>query len=202
MPAVFRPLAKAELRGAARQLEAALLDGRTRAVESGLVQEFRCEPGGRRYEIRARGQQNSGTPMATTPLPASPQFRTAPGAPSQPAAVVLEPLSETLPDGITFADPQEERRAEPLPEPQAETRPPAVDESPTGERWVTLFCFYPNGRSPNARLKLQGSQSWSVELMLRGLTGTVFVAEPRQQKTDQDGLPRQPWSPDRPADSR
>jgi prepilin-type N-terminal cleavage/methylation domain-containing protein len=202
MPAVFRPMAKAELRGAARQLEAALLDGRTRAVESGLVQEFHYEPGGRRYEIRARGQPTGGTPTAAPlPAPAPPLPRTA-GAAPQPAAIVPEPLSGTLPDGITFADPADERRAEPMPEPAAESKPPAVEESPTGERWATLLCFYPNGRSPNARLKLQGSQSWSVELMLRGLTGTVFVAEPRKRETDQDGSPPQPWSPDRPADSR
>ncbi len=65
LPAVFRPLAKAELREAAQQVQAALLDARTRAVESGVAQEFRYEPGGRRYEIRARGQEEDGTPPAT-----------------------------------------------------------------------------------------------------------------------------------------
>ena len=208
LPAVFHPLAKAELRGAARQLEAVLLDARTRAVESGVVQEFRYEPGGRRYEIRPRGQATSGTPAAAAlatpaPLPAArPPLPASAGASPQPVAVTVpEPLSESLPDGISFADPQDERRGEPPLQPLTETKPPAVDESPTGDRWVTLLCFYPNGRSPNARLKLQNSQSWSVELMLRGLTGTVFVAEPRQQQTDEENPSHPSWSPERTADS-
>ena len=205
MPAVFRPLAKAELRGAARPLEAALLDARTRAVESGAVQEFRYEPGGRRYEIRARGQAADGMATAlpaAAPLPRAAPLPTGAGAPPQPANIALpEPVSEVLPDGITFADPQEEARVEPL-EPAAETKSPAVDENATGERWGTLLCFYPNGRSLNARLKLCGSKPWSVAIMLRGLTGTVLVAEPRRQETDQEGSPHPSWSPDHAADSR
>ena len=212
MPAVFRPLAKAELRGAAQQLQAALLDARTRAVESGVVQEFRYEPGGRRYEIRTRSQTALGMPAAA-PLPAAPPLPASVGALPQPgSAAVPEPVSETLPDGITFADPLDEARAEPLQtpaqtkSPPAETKSSAVDESPTGERWVTLLCFYPNGRSLNARLKLCGSKPWSVELMLRGLTGTVFVAEPHREETDQEtnqeSSPHHSWSPDHAADSR
>ncbi len=65
---------------------------------------------------------------------------------------------------------------------------PAVEQSATGERWITLLRFYPNGRSLNCRLKLRGSKSWSIELLLRGLTGTVLVGEPRQEETDQEDI--------------
>ena len=119
LPAVFRPLTKAELRDAAQQVQAALLDARTRAVESGVAQEFRYEPGGRRYEIRARGQEGDGTP------PAAPNLAAA-GATAQPANVaVLEPLDEVLPDGIVFADPQEEI-------PRDHHRPATGREHPAG----------------------------------------------------------------------
>ena len=122
--------------------------------------------------------------------------------PAHPAA--MEPVRDVLPDGIVFADPQEESRTEPLgPSPTASS--PAVDENATGERWITPVRFYPNGRSPNCRLKLCGSNSWSVELMLRGLTGTVLVAEPRQDKTDSEVFAagtNKSWSPDRARDSR
>jgi prepilin-type N-terminal cleavage/methylation domain-containing protein len=189
LPALFRPLAKAELREAARQMQAALLDARTRAVESGVVQELRYEPGGRRYEIRASGQEDQG-PASAVPNTATMPNTAAAGVAAQPLrSAALEPVAETLPDGIVFADPQEESRAEPL-QALATTSPPAVEESATtGKRWTTLLHFYPNGRSPNCRLKLRGSKSWSVELMLRGLTGTVFVGEPHQEETAQEALP-------------
>ncbi len=194
LPAVFRPLAKAELRDAARQMEAALLDARTRAVESGVVQEFRYQPGGRRYEIRASGQEEQGGPSAV-PQPA------VAAASAQPLrSPVPEPLAEDLPDGILFADPQEEQRAEPL-QPVAAIGSPAVEDSATGERWITLLHFYPNGRSLNCRLKLRGAKSWSVELLLRGLTGTVLVGEPREEKLDEQGLPGKSRSPDRVSES-
>jgi prepilin-type N-terminal cleavage/methylation domain-containing protein len=195
LPAVFRPLAKAELREAAKQMQAALLDARTRAVESGVVQEFRYQPGGSRYEIRAHGQADQGGPSAVS----NPAAAATAGQPAQSAA--LEPVAEDLPEGIVFADPQEEQRAEPF-QPLATASAPAVDESATGEKWITLLRLYPNGRSLNCRLKLRGSKSWSVELMLRGLTGTVFVGEPRQEETEEKGSPRKSWSPDRVSDSR
>ncbi len=194
MPAVFRPLAKAELREAAKQIQAAMLDARTRAVESGAVQEFRYQPGGRRYEIRALGQADQGPPAALPNAAAA-------AASGQPADSALpEPVREDLPDGIVFADPLEERPADTL-QPLPTASSPVVEENATGDRWITLLHFYPNGRSLNGRLKLRGSKSWSIELMLRGLTGTVFVGEPHQKETDQDALPHQSWSPDRVSDS-
>jgi prepilin-type N-terminal cleavage/methylation domain-containing protein len=189
MPAMLRPLTKTQLREAARQVQAAMSDARARALESGLDQEFRYEPGGRNYEIRTHGQADL---VATPDLP-KPAM---PGASGQRVeAPVLQPQRDVLPDGITFADPQEEKRAEP-PEPSTPTSSAAVEDNAAGQRWITLVRFYANGQSRNARLKLCGTKNWSAELLLRGLTGTVLVEQPRHEETEQEGSPQQPWSPE------
>jgi len=199
LPSLFRPLGKAELRGAAKQVQAALLEARARAVESGVAQEFRYEPGGRRYEVLARGGDDDGGPSATPRAAAE-------TSPRLGKSSVAEPLRDQLADGIVFADPQEEKRADPLAAdplaPIAPTNAPVDDGNASGERWTMLVRFYANGRSLNARLKLCASKSWSIEILLRGLTGTVLAGEPRQEETDQETSPRESWSPSRISDSR
>jgi hypothetical protein len=119
---------------------------------------------------------------------------------------VAEPLRDVLADGIVFADPQEDRRADPLAPvplaPVATTNSPVDDENASGERWTMLVRFYANGRSLNARLKLRVSKSWSIEILLRGLTGTLLVGEPQREETDPETSPRESWSPSRISDSR
>ena len=195
LPAMLRPLGKSELREAAKQVQAALLDARTRAVESGVVQEFRYQPGGRRYEILARGGQEDGQPSA------APGQGTA-ETPLKPAdAAVPEPFRNVLPDGIVFADPQKEAPAEtPMPVPTAS--PAMVEESADGERWSAPVRFYANGRSLNSRLKLYGSKSWSIEILLRGMIGTAIVGEPRREETNQETPNHKSWSPENVSDTR
>lgn len=66
-PALRRPLAKGEVRNAAKQLRVALSRTRLEAIRSGTAQEFRYEPGTGRFEIAARSTaEGSGgfTPVA------------------------------------------------------------------------------------------------------------------------------------------
>ena len=200
LPSLFRPLGKAELRGAAKQVQAALLEARARAVESGVTQEFRYEPGGRRYEVLARGGYDDDGPAAT------PRAGAAETSPRLVKSSVAEPLRDELADGIVFADPQEEKRADPLAPvplaPVALTNAPVDDENASSERWTMLVRFYANGRSLNARLKLCVSKSWSIDILLRGMTGTLLVGEPQREETDQETSPRESWSPNRISDSR
>jgi prepilin-type N-terminal cleavage/methylation domain-containing protein len=195
LPALFRPLGRAELCGAAKQVQAALLDARTRAVESGVAQEFCYEPGGRCYEILARRGYDDGGPAAT------PRAGAAETSLRPTNSTALGPLRDVLADGIVFADPQNEMRAERLaPSPPADS--PVVEEDVSGQRRITLVRFYPNGCGRNARLKLCVSTSWSIEILLRGLTGTVLVGEPRREETDNETSPHESWSPSRAPDSR
>jgi hypothetical protein len=41
--------------------------------------------------------------------------------------------------------------------------------------WSSPIVFFPNGRSTNARIRLDGSNGFRVEVALRGLTGTVQI---------------------------
>jgi prepilin-type N-terminal cleavage/methylation domain-containing protein len=195
LPALLRPAGKAELRQLAKQVQAALLDARTRAVESGVVQEFRYEPGGRRYEIVSRDEEDGVRP------PGAP----GPGAaktPSRPAdSAAPEPWHAVLPDGVVFADPREEMRGEPA-SPPATAEIVAIEDAATGEKWSALLRFYPNGRGPNARLKLRGSASWSIDILLRGLTGTALVGQPRREQKTPETSSHASWSPGRVSDSR
>jgi prepilin-type N-terminal cleavage/methylation domain-containing protein len=191
LPVLFRPLGKAELREAAKQVQAALLEVRTRAVESGVVQEFRFEPGGRRYEILSRSEDEENAVQTVTPRRGA--AKTSLG-PTKSAA--LEPLGDRLPDGIVFADLRDEMPAKPL-APLPATKLVAVEDAMTGQTWSAPLRFYANGRGVNTRLKLLDSKSWSIEILLRGLTCLALVGEPRRVESTQESLPHESWSPAR-----
>ncbi len=199
LPALFHPLGNSGLREAAKQVQAALLDARTRAVESGLVQEFRYEPGGRRYEIRSRPDAGAAASDSSATLGAGKlganaaealQF-SATGTPGAADRAAPESVQDQLPDGIVFADPQE-TGLEATPS-LAPTEVPATDdltaaqdaleEEIAGEKWSPPLRFSADGRSGNLLLKLRDNNSWSIQLWLRGLVGTALVGQPRREET-------------------
>lgn len=183
LPPLFRPMAKSDLQQAAKQVQAALLETRSRAIDSGIAQEFRYEPGGRLYEIRTSADSEDAPAAETTEN----DDLTEPGALLLPPAV-LESVREELPEGVVFADPSEAAPASftidvPTTPP---TTPPPLDDEVTGERWSAPIRFYSNGKGVNARLKLRNGKSWSIEILLRGLLGTSLVGEPQSERESQD----------------
>ena len=54
LPSLRKLSAKSELRNAARQLRVTLLEARLAAIDSGDLTYFRYQPGGGRFEVRAR----------------------------------------------------------------------------------------------------------------------------------------------------
>jgi prepilin-type N-terminal cleavage/methylation domain-containing protein len=220
MPAIFRPLGKSGLREAAKQVQAALLEARTRAVEAGVLQEFRYEPGGRRYEIRARRDEDtepSGTSAAlgAGKLAANAAEALKLNAVGAGGSAMPESLHDALPDGIVFADPQEATAEQPLASlstgaplkgaavsDDMATAQEALAEEVSGENWSAPLRFYPNGRGGNALLKLRDSNSWSIAILLRGLVGTALIGEPRHEETNSEAAPVVLWPANRAPDSR
>ncbi len=162
LPALRWPLAKSELRHAARQLRVALARARLDAIQTGAAQQFRYQPGTGLFEVSARSTVNTGGGAAlATPEGLLDEDLL---VPEEPAAE--ESVQQELPAGVFFVDPNS---------PDA---PPAGDEPiaslGTGG-WSAPIIFYPNGRTFNARIRLRGKRSYYVEVKLRGLTGAAAV---------------------------
>jgi len=179
-------------------VQTALMDARMRAIESGVVHEFRYEPGGSRYEIRALGEPediaatDEGNPAAAE-NPVSPV-----------ANLSLEPLVETLPNDIIFHDLKTDATAEPPVAVDTFAAPnglTAMEEELNGANWSAGVRFYSNGRSRNAHIKLLAPKDWSIDILLRGLTGAALLGDPRHEETDQNTLASPSWHADHVADS-
>lgn len=163
-PALSKPLWKRELRDAARGIRIEFAKARLAAIESGVAQQFRFQPGTGRFELAPRstpsGTQgpllgNFGGSVDDQP---SPLATTDPG----PAAETVQ----ELPRGILFWT--EQLGAGPLPEAD-------LAATPGNGEWSAPIVFFPNGRTSNAHLRLHGYPDFYVDVTLRGLTGTAKV---------------------------
>ena len=155
-PAVRGMLGQSELRDAAKQVRAALGTGRLRAMESGIVHQFRYRLGTGIFQVSALAR--SPDPDAD-PLPDT-------EATFRPESAVIEGV---LPGDVVFGEPDspEQRLFDWV---YGESR---RDSEASG--WSSPIFLFPNGTSSSARIALAGSRGWHVELNLRGLTGRVQV---------------------------
>jgi Tfp pilus assembly protein FimT len=176
-PALRGSLDKNRLLAAARQVRTELVQARLKAAETGLAQQFRYSLGDRRYEV-APAQPAPG--QAASALAG----RAAEHSGSNPVQLDEEYGEDTslrlamLDEEISFADPKcdkdrDDRDAEPAPAAQGDD---ALDVG-SNENWSAPVVFLPNGRSSNARVRLAGARGFHVDVLLRGLTGSVTVGE-------------------------
>jgi len=161
-PSVRGMLGKSEIRQAAKLVRAALVKGRLRAIESGVVQRFRYGPGTGTFELGPLRSPFDDEPSSW------------PSAESTPTAEP-EPLQGTLPSGVTFESPDWLGSLR------------GTDISPgRGEDsgWSRPVLFFPNGRCSSARIRLAGPRDWSIELTLHGVTGAARIG-PLQRPEDE-----------------
>ena len=147
-PAIGGMQAKGQLRIAAKQVRAMLAQARLEALESGTVRQFRYEPGTGRFEITAAEADGAAHTPGTAALSAA-----------------AESAPNTLPAGVRFETPSPTAAA-------ADAGLPAESLDAT---WSAPLLFFPNGRTSNARLRLQGQRDFTVQLTLRGVTGAVAI---------------------------
>jgi type II secretory pathway pseudopilin PulG len=175
LPSILAPYNKAELQDAAKQVRTGLSQARVAAITSGVPHEFRYQPGGRRFMVAPRASFSDGLALQGADVPASESAAAAVAWGEAPAetAFPTESLAEELPQGVVFAIPAGEEAASP----QFDS-PPATDEtSPAADSWSAPIVFYPNGCTSNERIRLFGQDDFSVDLLLRGLTGTTTIGE-------------------------
>ena len=157
-PAVRGMLRRSELRSAAKQVRAALTKARLSAIETGVPHQFRYRPGTGRFEVR--------------PLPESLDEGEVPAAWARTRQRRDEESSEdTILSGVWFADPPSARNGSVAP-------PSHATSDDAG--WSAPTVFFPNGRSGDARIRLAGSDGFSIEIGLRGLTGSTRIGPPER----------------------
>ncbi len=169
LPALRNPLSKSELRGAAKEIRHALIGARLTAIESAVPQLFRFVPGTGRFET---------VPKETFAAGAGLSFGSAGGS-------VVEGLVDA--DSTAADGPQDEAITGNLPaevtfyrqQVAVEVSDDLVDSTDTtSQQWASPIIFYPNGRTSNARIQLQGARDYRITLTLRGVTGSVTIGEP------------------------
>lgn len=186
---VLRPMAARRLQLAADQIRADWIMARNRAMSSGEIYSFQCEPGGNGYLVTMWND--------TTLNLASPSGLASPGALASPSGVLPDvsspllgstssanvedalmlPQSGTrkeLPEKISFADIQIDDPAQAL-----GYTTDAISLTPDN----STILFYPDGTTTSAMLTLENEFGRRIDISLRGLTGDALVGEVYEGQT-------------------
>lgn len=175
-PALRSPMGKSQLVDAAKQLRVALIKARHKAIETGVAQQFRYQPGSTVYEIVPAGKSKS----------ASAESRVAKDQTARSNQVSRDDESATveerheLPSEVQFSEhvAKEDRENESDVAAVADDRTSAgMPWSVGDEEWSSPVVFHPNGRTSNAKIALRGASNFEIEVSLRGLTGIASIGE-------------------------
>ncbi len=213
LPAMRGPLDKSRLRGASRQVQAALSKARFFSIRKGTRVEFRYQLNGSDWVIQtvssqntasenefAGGNENSTPSGLSIESPANNSefledgLETSEGEWGQEQSVLLR--QGELPATISFIEFLEEDETESFEnfvEFLAET--PASDSNEielneSGEQiiWSEPILFLPNGRTEDATIRLSGPRDFYVDLKIRGLTGAISYTAPFRIRQEEDSL--------------
>ncbi len=213
LPAMRGPLDKSRLRGASRQVQAALSKARFFSIRKGTRVEFRYQLNGSGWVIQTVSSQNTASendlsdrnenstpsglsiesPASNSGLPED-GLETSEGEWGQEQSVLLR--QGELPATISFIEFLEEDDTESFDnfiEFLAET--PASDSNEielneSGEQivWSEPILFLPNGRTEDATIRLSGPRDFYVDLKIRGLTGAISYTAPFRIRQKEESL--------------
>jgi prepilin-type N-terminal cleavage/methylation domain-containing protein len=159
-PMLERPLATHRLRSAADDVRAEWCQARVEAMRSGQTYAFRCATDGDRYSI-APEDSPEGSSLSSGESNAA-MFNSS----DEDLAACAE---KTLPPGVRFVT------TEMIEEDPADDLEP---DSALAEGGTTIpILFYPDGTTSDARVRLGNDRGSGLDLMIRGLTGTVLVGD-------------------------
>lgn len=158
-PSISRLYAHHHLRQAADLLSVRLSAGRIRAIESGLVYQFRYEPGGRRFLLVPFDRENIDESAKDAQrarrvvgrLPSTCQFEGG-GLNWDKGVEIPDDWLTGLPEAADYAD----------------------------AKWSSPVLFHPDGTATNFELTVLGDKKSHVKLTLRALTGGVVVSSGKE----------------------
>jgi len=158
-PSMMRYLREQDIREGAEATRIAAASTRIKAIDTGLTYQLRYEPDGRRFVV----------------IPFDPPETLAASSSSTDDGVSTYPvLSGRLAETCSFVIPDDaEPIAEGLPVDSFSMLPDAAELEAT--TWGPPILFYPDGTADDAQLRIVNEDELSVDLQVRGLTGTVSV---------------------------
>lgn len=183
LPAVGRYLGEQVIKNNVEQVRATLAGVRHRSLSSGLVYQFRYEPGGQRYIVlpfdTVTPADNSGTGGNTSVESAA--------AASSPTLQVVNGLIDERCHFAAQADAQHmfaasnvvaSANTEQLPEDLLKLFSNGAELAQV--QWSLPLLFYPEGTADDGAFTLLDQQSRSITISVRGLTSAVAVGKMAQ----------------------
>lgn len=173
-PSLTRLMSRTRVKEAAKSVRTELGETRLRAIESGMPQIYRFQPGTGLFEVRPKEEETAGPAVLESALEQL-SDEAADTESITGGNVEDEPVYERyLPEGMLFAGQEVARQ------PEAEEEAEGLAGLSTAEMaeqqiWSEPIVFYPNGRTSNARIRVTDGERYAVDVSLRGLTGTVRV---------------------------
>lgn len=167
-PALFQMLASESLRQAAETLRADFAQARVEAMQTGRIHAFRFEPGGDQYVIEvwvADDDALEGDGLAVETGPGGGTF-----------AGVGD--VQRLPEGVTFLGMESLGSTRDAAAEQSTANPGIGvglgSQSANGDDrsdWSQPILFYADGTASTARVVMLNEEEFTIEVLLRGLTG-------------------------------
>lgn len=220
-PALQGTLQRSELESAAKQVTNELSQVRLKAIETGVAQKFRFQPGKGNYEITPcpagllelhQELKNESDLLSDSSNSVEEDDSVSPYGEELSGAGGNEPLLARdrvvevtlaeLPAGIAFSGVKRSHHREEETEVTAETEEVWMDE----EGWSRPVIFFPNGQSTGGQIFLEQKPGLAIDLQLRGLTGEATVGhvtklDPEEMSESESGdeeslLDQEPSSPE------
>jgi prepilin-type N-terminal cleavage/methylation domain-containing protein len=166
-PAIQRPFANRRLNVAADVVRSELSQARVDAMRSGHTFTFRYAPESDRF---CKALDNDSLGGDLTDIEAEITGSSDEEGLGSMDDVPTQPVEKMLPEGVRFVateNPAEGAAASDTPESQADLT----------DGWSEPIFFYPDGTTSDARLTLANERGCAVELILRGVTGTIAVSD-------------------------
>jgi prepilin-type N-terminal cleavage/methylation domain-containing protein len=170
------PVARQRLRAAADAVRTAWVEARVDAMKTGHTFAFRYRVRGDRYHLAAQENSPSAdSSTATQPSPSSPSARDEEETGDEP---LPPPVDKTLPPGIRFLSADATASDLAAMGDYSETKP-AEDSG----KWSDPIYFYADGSTTDARVVLAADRHAAMQLLLRGITGSVTVDDDVNART-------------------
>jgi len=166
VPNALRMYADSRLSEVAEQVRAQLAGSRSRAIEHGLVYQFRFEPDGRHYVAIPFEREFEGSDPTST------------GTGGTTGLGTFTRFAGELPTGFRFIDVSGSGSSaaggQQLPEETFGELPNAGDLA--GVSWSPPILFTADGASVDAALEIADRRNQAIRLEVRGLTGATTVS--------------------------